>query len=42
MEKEKEIYEKPEATIIEFELKDSIASSADTGSDAICSEGIFD
>lgn len=39
--KEKEIYEKPEAIIVEFELKDHIAFSGDTGSDAICSEGLF-
>ncbi len=42
MKKSKEIYERPEVDIVEFELEDSIASSADTGSDTICSEGIFD
>lgn len=41
MKKKKEVYERPEATIIEFELKDSIAYSGDTGSDSICSEGLF-
>lgn len=41
MENEKEVYERPEVTIVEFELKDYIAYSGDTGSDAICSEGLF-
>lgn len=42
MEEKKDTYERPTAIIIEFELKDNIASSADTGSDAICSEGLFE
>ena len=37
-----ETYQKPVAEIVEFELKDHIASSADNGSDTICSESIFD
>ena len=41
MENKKEIYERPDATVVEFELKDSIAYSGDTGSDSICSEGTF-
>jgi hypothetical protein len=31
-------YEKPEVEIIEFELEDSIATSGDFGSGAICTE----
>jgi len=39
--KKKEIYEKPIAEVIEFELNDNIAMSTDMGSDLICSEGLF-
>ena len=41
MENEKEVYERPEAIVVAFELIDCIAYSGDTGSDAICSEGLF-
>ncbi len=34
----KKIYEPPRIEIIEFELKESIASSADHGSNVVCSE----
>lgn len=43
MEKEeKKIYEPPQADIVEFEMKEHIASSADNGASTICSESIFD
>lgn len=40
--KDKELYEKPEIEVIEFELEDSIAISGESGlaSGLICSEGL--
>lgn len=39
---EKLEYEKPVVEVVEFELKDNIASSADFGRGAIGTEGLFD
>lgn len=41
-EKEAQIYEPPRAEIVEFETEEHIASSANYGSDTICSESLFD
>ena len=41
MEKSKKIYERPIAEVVEFEVNDSIAMSADTGSGAVGTESIF-
>ena len=41
MNKEKREYEKPEIDVVEFDLKDNIAMSADMGPALSCSEGIF-
>ena len=41
METKKEVYEKPVAEIIEFELNDNIAMSTDLGPGLSCSEGLF-
>lgn len=41
METKKEVYEKPIAEIIEFELNDNIAMSTDMGPGLACSEGLF-
>ncbi len=38
---EKLTYEPPKIDIVTFELEDSIASSGDYGSNAVCSEGIW-
>ncbi len=38
----KQEYEAPTIEIIEFELEDSIASSADFGGGAIGTEGLFE
>ena len=38
MDEKKRIYESPEAVIIEFELADHLASSADYGPGALCGE----
>lgn len=38
----KKAYEAPEATIVTFEPEEHIASSANHGSDTICSESLFD
>jgi len=35
---QKETYEKPEIEIVEFALEDSIATSGEFGSGAICTE----
>lgn len=34
--KEKEVYEKPDLEVVEFELEDSIAASGNFGPDTIC------
>ena len=39
--KKKENYETPQIEIIEFELEDSIAASADFGPDTICGAETF-
>ncbi len=39
---EKLEYEKPIVEIVEFELEDNIAASADFGGGAIGTEGLFD
>lgn len=39
--KKKEVYETPSIEVIEFELEDSIASSGDFGSGAICGEEVW-
>ena len=38
----KKKYEAPKAAIVEFESEEHIASSANHGSDTICSESLFD